>query len=59
MLTLILYLVIVCIVVWGINQLPVPEPFNFIKVVVYCVLAIWLAIAAFNVFTGGSLPALR
>ena len=54
---LILYIVIICIVVWGVNQLRIPEPFNFVKVIIYCVLAIWLAIAAYRVL-GSGFPAL-
>ena len=59
MLSLLLYLVIVCIIVWGVSQAPIPEPFNFVRVVIYCFLAIWLVVLAFKVFTGTSLPSLR
>jgi len=46
MVGLIVTVLIVAIVVWGINQIPMPEPFSWLKVIIYCVLAIWLVLQA-------------
>jgi len=57
MLGFLLLFCVVAILAWGISQVPVPEPFSWVKVIVYCVMAVYLVVAAFRLF-GVALPSL-
>ena len=58
MIGLLVAVLIIAIVIWGINQIPLPEPFSWIRIAVYCIAAIWLVLYAARVLGGGGFPGL-
>ncbi len=46
MIGLLVALIVLAIVLWGVNQIPLPEPFSWVKILIFCVAAIWFVLYA-------------
>jgi Mg/Co/Ni transporter MgtE len=58
MIGLLVALIVLAIVLWAVNQIPLPEPFSWVKILVFAVAAIWFVLYAARTL-GVSVPLLN